>query len=242
MATYAATKRGYTNLWAKCSLDAHRVDEIDGQVKKILVNVERYKSVESVTDVPWFWIACVHYRESSLNFNGVLHNGQAIIGKGTKTTVEPKGRGPFYSWEEAAIDAVTVAPHKLDKIDDWPISRLLYEFERYNGWGYMGKENSPYVWAGTTLSDETGKFTRDHYYDPNAAEKQLGCAALLMRLSQVNDEVSDRLDMNVTLPQPGGEVQTPMTLASVPRDDLILELTRRPEIKDVLVSYAEPSA
>ena len=240
MPTYEATKRGYLNLWNKCELDKPRIPEIDKQLDVIGANVEKYKSVEAETGVPWFWIACTHYRESSLDFRSVLHNGEKIIGTGKKTSLVPAGRGPFYSWEEAAIDAVTSPPHKLDKIDDWPVARCLYEFERYNGWGYMGRENSPYVWAGTTMSDETGKYVRDHVYDQNAVEKQLGCAALLKRMTEVNDEVADRLDGNVTIPQPDPVI--PLSLADVPRLDLIRELTRRPEVANVLVSYAEPPA
>ena len=236
--TYASLKRGYENLWAKCAVDAERVSEIDGQIKKITSNLDKYRAVEESTGVPWFWIACTHYREASLAFDRVLHNGEKIIGTGKKTSLVPAGRGPFYSWEEAAIDAVTVSPHSLDRIDDWPASRCLYEFERYNGWGYMGKENSPYVWAGTTLSDERGKYVRDHVFDPNAVEKQLGCAAIMKRLVETNAEVAERLDAGPDVP---GDVSVPMTLASVSRDDLVYELLSRPNVKDVLVSYAKPS-
>lgn len=72
----------------------------------------RYEAVSKALkakgyEVPWEVIAVIHQRESSGNFNTYLGNGQAL---NKKTTIVPKGRGPFSSWEEGAIDALVNAP------------------------------------------------------------------------------------------------------------------------------------
>lgn len=245
--TYAATKRGYENLWKRCELDAHRVTEIDGVLKRISENLERYWTVETATGVPWFVIAAAHYRESNLNFDGVLHNGEHIIGTNRKTKLVPAGRGPFATWEDAAVDAIRYK--NLDRVDDWPASRCLYELERYNGWGYMGKINSPYLWAGTNLSTERGKYVRDHVFDANAPEKQLGCAALLKRMTQVDPDVKLRLDgvsPDDITPAPVPEVDEPandvLVLSAVPTHVLIDELrSRSADISGLWVQYGVTS-
>jgi hypothetical protein len=120
-------------------------------------------------------------RESSCNFAGVLHNGEHIIGTGRKTTLVPKGRGPFSSWSEAAIDAIKL--HGLHKIADWPIERLLYEAERFNGWGYLRRGPSPYVWAGTNWY-KAGKYIADGVYSATHVDSQLGVAIIWKQLQQ----------------------------------------------------------
>lgn len=195
MPTYAGTRAGYRHLWDK--MHVTREAEASSAADGILRDRTRYEAVEARTGVPWFWIALVHLRESSRDFRGVLHNGQKIIGTGKLTTLVPKGRGPFETWEEAAVDALTYMG--LDKIDDWPLERCLHAFERYNGWGYFGKINSPYVWAGTNLYSR-GKYVADGKYDPNHVDKQLGLAAVLKILTELSDDIADSLDMGAASP------------------------------------------
>ena len=154
MPSYDATRRGYKALWDRAKLDPGIEVRADAVIRKIRASFDRYWTVEATTGVPWFLIAVLHYRESANDFRGVLHNGEKIIGTGRKTRMEPPGQGPFDTWEESANDVLK--DRGMDKIDDWPVSRVLYEAERYNGFGYFGRENSPYLWAGTNLSDERG--------------------------------------------------------------------------------------
>lgn len=197
MPTYAGTKDGYRNLWGQMTVHAAIKPSADKVAKAIQADRSRYEVVEARTGVPWFWIAAVHDRESGRNFKGVLHNGEAIIGTGRVTTLVPKGRGPFATWEEAAVDALKHMG--LDKIDDWPLERCLYEWERYNGWGYFGKINSPYVWAGSNLYTK-GKYVADGKYDPNHVDRQLGTATVLKQLIEVEPAVAEALDMSLPLP------------------------------------------
>lgn len=168
--------------WAKAKFT--RSTEINAQAAKIEAKRPRYEVVSKATGVPWDVIGVIHYREASGSFDGVLHNGQKIIGKGTKTTLVPKGRGPFKTWEEAAIDALVTAPPYAAKNKDWSIGGTLDLLERYNGLGYRNKGlPSPYLWAGTDQYVK-GKYVADGKYDPNHVDKQLGVAPILMKLRE----------------------------------------------------------
>ena len=161
-----------------------RSTEINKQADKIAANRDRYEAVSKATGVPWDVIGVIHYRESSGDFAGVLHNGQKIIGTGKKTTLVPKGRGPFATWEGAAIDALVVCPPHAANNKDWSIAGTLDILERYNGLGYRNKGlPSPYLWAGTDQY-EKGKYVADGKYDPNHVDKQLGVAPILMKLRE----------------------------------------------------------
>lgn len=161
-----------------------RSTQINATAAKIEANRARYEAVSKQTGVPWDVIGVIHYRESSLNFAGVLHNGQKIIGTSKKTTLVPKGRGPFSTWEAAAMDALVVCPPHAANNKDWSIAGTLDILERYNGLGYRNKGlPSPYLWAGTDQYVK-GKYVADGKFDPNHVDQQLGVAALLMKLRE----------------------------------------------------------
>lgn len=159
-----------------------RASEIEKQAQKLVANKARYQAVSAKTGVPWDVIGVIHYRESSGSFAGVLHNGQKIIGTGKKTTIVPKGRGPFSSWEQAAVDALMNCHPFAGKNKDWSIAGTLDLLERYNGLGYRNKGlPSPYLWAGTDQYVK-GKYVADGKYDPYHVDQQLGVAALLIKI------------------------------------------------------------
>lgn len=200
MPTFEETKHGYANMWAKATLQPKREAAVLDIAKKYFANKARYQSVSLVNGVPPWWIFCVHQRESSGNFAGVLHNGEHIIGTGRKTKLEPANRGPFSTWQEAAVDALKIKG--LDNIRDWNISRVLYEFERYNGQGYFyQKINSSYVWADTTM-EQLGKYVRDHMFDPKFDDPQVGCAALLKALCKLDPEINRQVNGGIPTPTP----------------------------------------
>lgn len=136
----------------------------------------RYQTVSAKTGVPWEFIAVTHQRESSQNWDTYLGNGQPL---NKKTTIVPKGRGPFSTWEEGAIDALVNAPPKAAENKDWSVGGMLAKLEEYNGLGYAARGvPSPYIWAGTDQYVK-GKYVADHVYDPDHVDTQLGCAGLL---------------------------------------------------------------
>ena len=161
-----------------------RSTEINAQAAKIRANRYRYQTVAAQTGVPWDVIGVIHYRESSGSFAGVLHNGQKIIGTGKKTTLVPKGRGPFKTWEDAAVDALLNCPPYAGKNKDWSIAGTLDLLERYNGLGYRNKGlPSPYLWAGTDQYVK-GKYVADGRFDPNYVDTQLGVAPILKKIRE----------------------------------------------------------
>lgn len=187
------TKVGYAKLWDRAKLNPQQAGIVRSTALKIIANKAKYMAVEAKTGVPWFMIGPIHNRESSLRFDAHLHCGDPLR---ARTFHVPKGRpatgSPPFTWEASAIDALTMAPHSLNKVKTWSVERILYETERYNGWGYLGKGNSPYLWAYTTEYNG-GKYVADHVYDRNAWDKQLGCAALLKALAELDSGVALRL-------------------------------------------------
>lgn len=187
------TKAGYRNLWKSATIKPSDAVKVNKATTRVLAGEAQYKEVQRYTGVPWFFIGALHMRESACDFEGVLHNGDRIIGTGRLTYRVPKGRGPFATWADSAVDALRIK--QLDEIDDWTIERMLYCAENFNGLGYALYRgvNSPYVWASTT-KQERGKYTSDGHWDPNAWDEQTGVAAILKRLCELRPEINLRLN------------------------------------------------
>jgi lysozyme family protein len=139
----------------------------------------RYQAVAAKTGVPWAAIAVIHERECSQDWTGSLAQGDPW----NRVSVHvPAGRGPFKSWEAAAIDALENCAPYAARNEDWSIGGTLTVLEQYNGLGYASRGvPSPYVWSGTDQY-RSGKYIRDGVYDPHAIDSQLGCAGLLMAM------------------------------------------------------------
>lgn len=165
--------------WADCKVPADKAAQFKAAADKIMAGKSRYQAVEKLTGVPWWFIGVVHMRESNCNWKGVLHNGQAIVGTGKKTTIVPKGKGPFSTWEDAAVDALTNCAPFAAKNKDWTPGGALTMLEKYNGLGYSSKGiPSPYVWSGTNQYT-VGKYIRDGVFSATTVDSQLGCAGIL---------------------------------------------------------------
>lgn len=149
-------------------------------VPRILAAQNRYERVQAMTGVSWVFVACTHYRESSLNFNTQLGQGDPLHSVSTHV---PKGRGPFNTFEDGAYDAlVNCAPHAA-AIHDWSLPGMLTILEMYNGLGYAKRGlPSPYVWSGTDQYT-SGKYVSDGVFNATVVDKQLGVAGLIMALA-----------------------------------------------------------
>lgn len=186
MPTFVASQRGYENLWGRCALTNEASAPANSVGRKIIALRNRYEPVARAIGAPQVWplIGAIHDREASLNFAGVLHNGERIIGTGRKTSLVPRGRGPFTTWEDAAEDALRL--QNWQNIRDWPLARWLYEAEAFNGWGYVAHGvNSPYVWGGTNLQ-QRGKYVADGRWNASAWDSQLGVAAILKAIFAID--------------------------------------------------------
>ncbi len=161
-----------------------------GAVAKHLVDPSaktRYQVVSTKTGVPWAVIAVAHERESSQDWTGSLAQGDPW----NKVSVHvPAGRGPFRSWEDAAIDALVNCAPFAARNKDWSIGGTLTMLEQYNGLGYAARgKSSPYVWSGTDQY-QSGKFVRDGVYDPATVDSQLGCAGLLKAMMAIDPTIT----------------------------------------------------
>lgn len=167
--------------WDKMKIPSQKGPVFKAVADRLMFHKPRYEAVskalkEKGYEIPWEFIAVAHNRESNGDFNTYLGNGQSLK---KKTTIVPKGRGPFSSWEEGAIDALLNAPPYAAKNKDWSIGGTLTKLEEYNGLGYARMDKpSPYLWAGTDQYVK-GKYVADGKYDPNHVDQQLGVAGLL---------------------------------------------------------------
>ena len=173
----------YQNLWDTMHIirDDHELQRLSDKLK---LSEVMYKKVQDATGVPWQMVAVIHVREAGEQDIGrwlcVLHDGEKIIGTGRKTRDVPAGRGPFYDWVSAAVDALRI--QGFLGITEWYIARVLWALEPYNGYGYRNKGlRSPYLWASTN-HQQLGKYVADRVFDPNVMDSQIGCAALLKYL------------------------------------------------------------
>lgn len=161
------------------------------QARAVIAAKVRLKAVEKLTTVPWFVLGLMLLREAGLtkdgklDFGAALHNGQRIIGRGLKTTIVPKGRGPFSTFEDGAVDAIKL--RKMDK-GAWTLERTAFELEGYNGWGYYFHDlPSPYLWGGTNRQ-RLGKYVSDGKFDQNFLDPQLGAMAILKTVMALDAE------------------------------------------------------
>lgn len=162
--------------WLNCSVPQANGPAFAKVADRIKANKAVYDRIEAATGVPWWFTGIVHYRESNLNMSRSLAQGDPW---NQVSTHVPKGRGPFKSFEEAAIDALTKCAPYAAKNKDWSAAGALTMFEKYNGLGYANKGiPSPYVWAGTNQY-VSGKYVADGVFDANTVDKQLGCAGIL---------------------------------------------------------------
>lgn len=159
----------------------------DSVAKALVAAKKRYQAVEAVTGVPWAVIAVIHERESSQNWGRSLAQGDPW----NKVSVHvPAGRGPFESWEAAAIDALLECHPYLGKRKDWSLAGVLIALEMYNGLGYAAKGvPSPYLWAGTNQY-VAGKYVADGKYDPGHVDQQLGCVAMLFSMMAIDPTIT----------------------------------------------------
>lgn len=181
MATFEAARAGYLAMYDRMVVKPGKVAALDSIVKHINDHKADYQKVEAAIGTPWQFVAALHYRESDLDFKTHLHNGDSL---NARTHHVPAGRplkgNPPFAWYDSAIDALTMIG--FDKVKEWPVERMGYEAERYNGLGYEAHgENSPYLWAWSSLQ-QPGKYGSDGHYDAGMTDVQCGVMPILQRL------------------------------------------------------------
>jgi lysozyme family protein/peptidoglycan hydrolase-like protein with peptidoglycan-binding domain len=192
MVSFQKLKDDYERNWSNLSIRPPRADEARKEANRLLKGKSTYQQIETKTGVPWWFVGLCHYRESHFDFNTYLGNGQAL---GKVTTIVPKGRGPFNganAFVDGAIDAL-----RLDGFagsTDWSIARTLFRLEGFNGFGYQSRGvNSPYLYGGSNIygppEARAGKFVRDHVFDAEFVDPQLGTAVILKALVNLDESI-----------------------------------------------------
>lgn len=193
MPTYSSRWPTYAKQWD--ALEVKRTATARAAATAILTNKARYQRVEELTKkadgakdgVPWWWIGCAHYRESSLKFDTQLAQGDPLDRVSTHV---PAGLGPYYgadAWERAALHILTLK--SLHKVLDWRLEKALYYWEAYNGWGYFNHNiPSAYVWAGTNIA-RPGMYVADHDWSATTEDPRVGCAAILAILKDLDPTI-----------------------------------------------------
>jgi lysozyme family protein len=181
--TYRSKWPVYARQWD--AMELVRVPTVRAVAKRLFAAKARYVKIQNVTNVPWWMVAVIHERESSQNWTRSLAQGDPWDRVSTHV---PRGRGPFTSWEAAAVDALATLKG-LHKVKDWRLEKVLYQLERYNGWGYHWRGlASPYLWGATTVQ-QRGKFVADGKFSPITMDVQLGAAALIKALMDLDPTI-----------------------------------------------------
>ena len=186
MTDVAALKIAETKRWLNVHVNPTLIPTINQVAKRLCDAKSRYQVVETATNVPWPIIAVIHEREASQSWKANLAQGDPWDNVSIHV---PRGRGPFKSWEDAAIDALVNCPPFAARWTDWTIGGALVLLEEYNGLGYANRGvPSPYLWASTDQYVR-GKYIADGHYDPNAVDHQIGCAALLISMMEMDTSI-----------------------------------------------------
>jgi lysozyme family protein len=158
--------------------------------KKLCDAKARYQTVEKETGVPWFFIAVVHEREASQDWNTQLAQGDPL---NRKSVHEPRGEGPYKSWEDSAVAALKPM---ASGNKDWTAGGFLATTEQYNGIGYFERGiPSPYNWAHTDQY-HSGKYISDGVFSAHTVDSQPGCAGMLLAMMKIDPSIKfvDSLD------------------------------------------------
>jgi lysozyme family protein len=180
----------YAALWSQLNIRDDWKARARTGAKRIISGRVEYEAVQQLTGVPWWMIGIIHALECGYRFDRHLHNGDPLTRRTTRVPANrpPNGDGPF-TWRASACDALLMK--NLDDVGEWTLPRVLYELERYNGFGYRQKSTniaSPYLWSGSTHYT-AGKYIRDHVWSRTAVSEQIGAAPLIWALAEVLPEV-----------------------------------------------------
>jgi len=183
--TFRQLKDEYAALWHSMTVKLDKRAVLDRIAKKLIAGKPRYQAVAGQTGVPWAAIALIHQMECGGDWSLNIAQGDPW---NRRSVHVPKGRGPFHSWEDAAVDALAI--DGTDRVTAWGIERLCYELEKYNGFGSRAKGiHTPYLWSYSNHYSH-GKYVADHVWDANAVSGQAGAMPLLSRMMALDASIT----------------------------------------------------
>ncbi len=182
-----ALRADYQRLFDQCKINPAKASLIEQTIQKIISNKARYQAVSAMSGAPWYVIAVIHMMEASLRFDRHLHNGDPLTARTVQVPAgHPKKGNPPFTWEESALDAMSLKG--AHRVKDWSLPALLYTLESYNGMGYrmyFPHVPTPYLWSFTNHY-VSGKYTHDGRWSETAVSQQCGCAAVLRRMAELD--------------------------------------------------------
>ena len=181
-----------TARWQTCKVLTNRELEVEGVSARLCAPKAKaiYQQIsQAVWKSPdrWWFVAIVHEREASQNFNRSIAQGDPW---NQRSVHVPRGIGPFRGFVDAAVFVLNRCAPYPAKWTDWSIGGVLTLFESYNGYGYelYHHEPSPYDWGATNVERE-GKYVADGKYNPNVWDLQVGCAAMLKGMMELDQSI-----------------------------------------------------
>jgi lysozyme family protein len=175
--------------WGRCEIKPSRIAEVNEVAERLVEPVARSKYVilSNLTSVPWWVIAVIHEREADQNWKCSIAQGDPWNHVSRHV---PRGRGPFKDWLSAGVDALEKCAPFAGRWKDWSAGGTLTLLELYNGTGYEDyhHEASPYIWGATNMEEE-GKYIADGHYSATVWDTQLGCAALLKKMMELDASI-----------------------------------------------------
>lgn len=190
--TYDQLKDDYATLWERMHIRPEHVADVKAVASRVIAGRDRYMAVSGATGVPWFVVGILHQMECGGSWRGCLMNGDPW---NQRTIHVPRGKGPWPSWEAAAIDALRY--DGTDKITDWCPEALAYALEKFNGFGSRQHGvPSAYLWSFTD-QHERGKYVSDGVWNSMAISGQPGGMAILKELMALDPSVSFTDELHV---------------------------------------------
>lgn len=179
-----ALKAEYAALFGACTVAPGHAAAVNAAVAALLRHRARYAALGNDLGIPWHVIGIIHAMECSGRFDRHLHNGDPLTARTTRVPAgRPRQGQPPFTWEQSAADAL--AMKKLGPGTDWSLPGTLYQFERYNGFGYRRyhpEVPSPYLWSFSNHYAR-GKYVADGTWSATAVSKQCGAAVMLKELT-----------------------------------------------------------
>lgn len=178
--------------WQKMEILPRRELEVEHVAARLIAPKAKaiYKQIaQAVWGEPyrWWFVAIVHEREASQNFACSIAQGDPW---NERSVHQPRGIGPFKSFVDAAVFTLMRLPPFPAHWPDWSIGGVLTLWIAYNGDGYerLHHEPSPYDWGATNIEQE-GKYVRDGVFNPGVWDQQVGCAAMLKKMMELDSSI-----------------------------------------------------
>lgn len=186
---YEALKDDYVRLIGAAHIRPECDHILAVTARRLVHDKAVYLNIQEKTGVPAAALMALAEREMSGNLHCYLGNGERLT---HRTTLVPKGRGPFPDTPDGFVAGALDALH-LDGLDQiaktpegWSMTRFAYESELWNGFGYRSHGiPSPYVF-GATAVQRAGKYVRDGVYDSGVMDPQLGTLAIVEEIFKLD--------------------------------------------------------